>query len=56
MTKEGCDISYLKENFPRISDVYIKEEIFVGLHIRKLFGHAQFYSILERNEKDYFNT
>jgi hypothetical protein len=52
MDKEGRAFSYLKEKFPRISDAKIKEGIFVGPQIRKLFGDAQFDSILEGKEKD----
>jgi hypothetical protein len=46
---------YLAEKFPGISAAKIKEGVFIGLQIRKLFGDEQFDHILSRNEKRAWN-
>jgi hypothetical protein len=48
MDKEGEGFAYLKPKFPRVSDVKIKEGIFVGPHIRALLGDSIFAKKLNK--------
>ena len=43
-------LSYLKSQFPKLSDSKIKEGIFVGPQIRKLFNDGNFEEVMNLNE------
>ena len=51
MDKTGEACLYLCKKFPRLSAAKIKERIFVGSQIGKLFKDEHFNNILEGNEK-----
>jgi hypothetical protein len=42
---------YLKNNFPRISDAKIKEEVFFWPQVRELIGNVQYEDKLIEMEK-----
>ena len=50
MDKEGSGFQYLREIFPQLSDVKLKEAIFIGPQIRKLLDDLRFQEQL--NEKE----
>jgi hypothetical protein len=51
MDQTGSASKYLAEKFPRLSEAKIKEEVFVGPQIRKLFRDGMFNSLLQGDEK-----
>jgi hypothetical protein len=51
MDQTGPAFRYLAEKFPGISAAKIKEGVFIGPQIRKLFRDEQFDHILSGNEK-----
>jgi hypothetical protein len=51
----GPGFRYLAEKFPGISTAKIKEGVFTGPQIRKLFRDEQFDHILSGNEKRAWN-
>jgi hypothetical protein len=55
MDQTGPAFRYLAEKFPRISAAIIKESVFIGPQIRKLFRDEHFYHIISGNEKRAWN-
>ena len=55
MDQTGPAFRYLAEKFPGISAAKIKEGVFIGPQIRKLFRDEQFDHILSSNEKRAWN-
>jgi hypothetical protein len=55
MDQTGPAFTYLAEEFPGISAAKIKEGVFIGPQIRKLFRDDQFDHILSGNEKRAWN-
>ena len=51
MDRIGSAFKYLAEKFPRLSEAKIKEGVFVGSQIRKLFRDDMFNSLLQGDEK-----
>jgi hypothetical protein len=51
MGRTGTVFKYLAEKFPRFSESKIKEVVFVGPQIRKLFRDDIFYNLLQGDEK-----
>jgi hypothetical protein len=51
MDRTGSAFKYLAEKSPRLSEAKIKERIFVGPQIRKLFRDDMFNNILQGDEK-----
>lgn len=51
MDKTGEAFLYLSTKFPRLSEAKIKEGVFVGPQIRKLFKDEHFNNILKGDEK-----
>ena len=51
MDRTGPAFKYLAEKFPRLSEAKIKEGVFVGPQIRKLFRHDMFNNLLKGDEK-----
>jgi len=51
MEKTGSGFQYLKNKFPNVSDVKIKEGIFIGPQIRELMQDKQFDEDLNKTEK-----
>jgi hypothetical protein len=47
----GSASKYLAEKFPQLSEVKIKEEVFVGPQIHKLFRDDMFNNLLQGDEK-----
>jgi hypothetical protein len=47
----GSAFKYLAEKFPRLSEAKIKEGVYVGPEIRKLFRDAMFNILLQGDEK-----
>lgn len=52
LEKNGPAFEYLKSVFPNISDVKIKEGIFVGPQIRKLIEDKHFFAVLAPDEQE----
>lgn len=50
MDKERAGFIYIRKKFPKISDAKIREGVFVGPQIRKLFKDPNFESILKKVE------
>jgi hypothetical protein len=50
MNIEGDGFNYLRQKFPRISEAKMKEGIFVGPQVRKLFKDDNFKSQLSAVE------
>ena len=55
MDQTGPALRYLAEKFPGISAAKMKEGVFIGPQIRKLFRDEQFDHILSGNEKRAWN-
>jgi hypothetical protein len=55
MDQAGPAFMYLAEKFPGISAAKIKEVVFIGPQIRKLFRDEQFDHILSGNKKRAWN-
>jgi hypothetical protein len=51
MNKEGEEFIYLRQEFPRISEVKIKEGIFVGVQVKHPFQDHYFRNQLHSAEK-----
>jgi hypothetical protein len=51
MDRTGSAFNYLAEKFPRLSEAKIKEGVFVGSQIRKLFRDGMFNNPLQGDEK-----
>ena len=51
MDRTGSVFKYLAEKFPRLSEEKIKERVFVGPQIRKLFRDVMFNSVLQGDKK-----
>jgi len=51
MDQTGSAFKYLAEKFPRLREAKIKEGVFVGPQIRKLFRDNMFYNLLQGDEK-----
>jgi hypothetical protein len=49
--RTGPAFKYLAEKFPRLSEAKIKEGVFMGPHIRKLFRDGMFNNLLHGDEK-----
>ncbi|GFT66983.1 uncharacterized protein TNCV_1348281 [Trichonephila clavipes] len=56
LDKEGECFKYLCEQFPGLSDAKLKEGIFVGTDIRKLFKDEIFVTKIEIKEKNAWNS
>ena len=59
MDRTGSAFKYLAEKFPRLSEAKIKEGVFVGPQIRKIFGDDMLNNLLQSDEKkvwDPFNV
>ena len=52
MDKTDCGFEYLRNNFPNVSDVKIKEGIFIGPQIRELMQDKQFDEDLNETERN----
>jgi len=50
MDKTGRGFGYLRNNFPIVSDVKIKADIFIGPQIRELMQDKQFDDDLNETE------
>jgi len=50
MDRTGSTFKYLAEKFPRLSEAKIKEGVFVGPQIRKLFRDDMFNNLLQGDE------
>jgi hypothetical protein len=55
MDQTGPAFRYLAEKFPGISAAKIKEDVFIGPQIRKLFRNEQYDHNLSGNEKRAWN-
>jgi hypothetical protein len=51
MDRTGSAFKYLAEKFPRLSEAKIKEGVFVGPQICKLFRDNMFNNLLQGDEK-----
>jgi hypothetical protein len=51
MDRAGSVFKYLAEKFPQLGEAKIKEGVFVGPQIRKLFSDDVFNSLLQGDEK-----
>ena len=51
MGRLGSAFKYLAEKFPQLREAKIKEGVFVGGQIRKLFRDDMFYNLLQGDEK-----
>jgi hypothetical protein len=51
MDQTGSVFKYLAEKFPPLSEVEIKEGVFVGPQIRKLFRDGMFNNLLQDDMK-----
>jgi len=51
MERTGSVFRYLAETFPRLSEAKIKEGVFVGPQMRKLFREDMFKNLLQGDEK-----
>ena len=51
MDRTGWAFQYLVEKFPRLSEAKIKEGVFVGPQIRRLFRDDMFNNLLQDDEK-----
>jgi hypothetical protein len=51
MDQTGSTFKYLAEKFPQLSEANIREGVFVGLQIRKLFRDNMFNNLLQGDEK-----
>ena len=51
MDRSGSAFKYVAEKFPRLSVAKIKEGVFVGPLIRKLFRDDMFNTLLQDDEK-----
>jgi hypothetical protein len=49
--QNGSAFKYLAENFPQLSEAKIKEGVFVGPQIRKLFMDDIFNNLLQGDQK-----
>jgi len=56
MDRTGSAFKYLAEKFPRLSEAKIKEGVFVGPQICKLFRDDMFNSLLQGDEKKAWDT
>lgn len=56
LQKDGDLFQYLKTVFPNLSDVKIKEGVFVGPQIKKLLGDSKFSSVLSVDEAEAWNS
>ena len=50
--KTGLDFDYLRNNFPNVSDVKIKDGIFIEPQINELLQDKQFYEHLNETERN----
>jgi len=51
MDRTGSAFKYMAEKFPRLCEATIKERVFVGPQIRKLFRDDMFKNLLQGDEK-----
>jgi len=51
MNQEEAAFTYLRENFPRLSEAKLKEGIFIGPQIRDLIKGEYFDTLLQGEEK-----
>ena len=51
MNQEGQAFRYLRDKFPRFSDVKVKGGIFVGSQIRQIMKDPEFDRVPEEKEK-----
>ena len=51
MDKTGSGLEYVRNKFPNMSDAKIKEDIFIGPHIRELMQDKQFDEDLNETER-----
>ncbi|KAJ8881652.1 hypothetical protein PR048_018138 [Dryococelus australis] len=51
MNKDGEALKYLRVKFSWLSEAKVKEGVFVGPQIRKLFNYPQFSEVLQGDEK-----
>jgi len=56
MDRNGSVFKYQAEKFPRLSEAKIKEGVFVGPQIHKLFRDDMFNILLQGNEKRAWNA
>ena len=52
MDKTGHGVKYVRNKFPNVSDVKIKEGIFIGPQIRELIRYKQFEENLNETERN----
>lgn len=52
LNKEGACFQYIKSQFPKLSDAKIKEGVFDGPQIRKMFRDTNFIGKMNETEKD----
>jgi len=51
MNQEEVAFTYFREKFPRLSEIKLKEGIFIGTQIRELIKDEYFEKLLQGNEK-----
>ena len=56
MDRTGSALKYLAGKFPRLSEEKIKEGVFVGPQIHKLFRDDMFNNLLQGDEKKAWDT
>jgi len=56
MNKEGEGFDYLKQKFPCVSEVKIKESIFFGPQVKRLFQDSDFKNKLNAAERRTWST
>lgn len=56
LDKNGAGFQYLREKFPRLSEAKVKEGIFVGSQIRKLFKDSVYDEKLLPVEKEAWDS
>jgi len=52
MDKTGRGFGYLRNNFPLVSDVKIKESIFIGFQLREMMQDKQLCEDLNETERN----
>jgi len=52
MNKNSCGFKYLRNKFPNVSDIKIKEGIFIGPQIRELMQDKQFDEDVDETERN----
>jgi len=51
MDRTGSAFKYLAKKFPQLREAKIKEMVFMGLQIRRLFRDNMFINLLQGDEK-----